>query len=151
MAGGEVQDYDDEQARPYYPSCSCGEEITNRQWNHCPACGKEISGSDFNTNPIGTWEVTTENDCEGRTTKTLGVYEGHVVDIARNLGPQAYYGLTFRKLKVSKTMKAGAAINSAVRVHVYPQLSLSSLSFDTTKRNVEITTDGPGAFSLKFK
>ena len=29
-------------------------------------------------NPYGIWEVTTEGDCEGRTTRRLGVYSGYI-------------------------------------------------------------------------
>ena len=45
--------------------------------------------------PIGVWKVTTEGDCEGRSTKTIGVFEGHVVDIALQLSKQSYYSLMF--------------------------------------------------------
>lgn len=152
MAGGEYQDFLDEQARPVYPVCACGEEISTKSWNHCPACGKDIPSSDFNTNPVGMWEVTTEGDCEGRTTKQLGVHEGHIVDIARNLASQTGYGLHFRKLKVSKTLRASPKFNGPIKIGVYPQMSLADISFDTTKRNVSIETiGGPGGFSLTFK
>ena len=46
-------------------------------------------------NPIGRWKVTTEGDVEGSTTKQLGVYNGHIVDIALSLAHQSYYSLTF--------------------------------------------------------
>lgn len=46
--------------------------------------------------PVGLWEVTTEGDCEGRTTRHLGTFEGHVADIARLLSREAYYSLKFR-------------------------------------------------------
>lgn len=35
--------------------------------------------------PIGEWKVTTEGDCEGRMVKDLGVFKGHIVDIALKL------------------------------------------------------------------
>lgn len=46
-------------------------------------------------NTYGTWQVTTEGDCEGRTTMHLGTFEGHVDKIARSLVGQAMYGLRF--------------------------------------------------------
>lgn len=46
-------------------------------------------------NPFGTWKVTTEGDCEGRSIKTIGVFEGHIVDIALELGQQGGYSLSF--------------------------------------------------------
>jgi hypothetical protein len=47
-------------------------------------------------NPVGIWEVSTEGDCEGRTTKELGRYEGHVARIAFFLADKAHYGLKFK-------------------------------------------------------
>ena len=35
--------------------------------------------------PVGWWNVTTEGDCEGRSTKSLGWHYGHVVEIALSL------------------------------------------------------------------
>lgn len=45
--------------------------------------------------PVGLWRVTTEGDCEGRTTRQLGVYDGHIADIAARLADRVYYSLTF--------------------------------------------------------
>ena len=44
---------------------------------------------------IGWWRVTTEGDCEGRSTKTLGTYYGHVAEIALSLAGSAFYSLSF--------------------------------------------------------
>ena len=46
--------------------------------------------------PVGCWEVTTEGDVEGRTVKKLGLWSGHIVDIAFALAPQSSYKLTFQ-------------------------------------------------------
>lgn len=43
----------------------------------------------------GIWTVTTEGDCEGRTTTQLGTYEGFVDEIAFRLADKAYYSLYF--------------------------------------------------------
>lgn len=43
----------------------------------------------------GTWKVTTDGDCEGRSTRQLGIHEGYLEDIAFALAPQAMYDLTF--------------------------------------------------------
>ena len=40
-------------------------------------------------NPNGTWMVTTEGDCEGKTTKTLGVFIGRLDEIAFALAREA--------------------------------------------------------------
>ena len=47
-------------------------------------------------NPVGVWRVTTEGDVEGRTTKDLGIWQGHVCNIAFQLAHKAYYTLGFR-------------------------------------------------------
>lgn len=46
--------------------------------------------------PIGWWNVTTEGDCEGRTTSHLGKHFGHIADIAFALADKCYYSLQFR-------------------------------------------------------
>src|SRR5271155_5056847 len=47
----------------------------------------------------GTWHVTTEGDCEGKSVKDLGVHTGFIDEIAFALGSQAYYSLTFELAK----------------------------------------------------
>lgn len=47
----------------------------------------------------GTWEVTTEGDVEGRTTKHLGTYTGYLDEIAFSLADLCYYSLTFKSVK----------------------------------------------------
>lgn len=47
--------------------------------------------------PVGAWLITTEGDCEGRTTQTLGVEQGHILDLARKYGRMAMYGLKFKR------------------------------------------------------
>lgn len=50
----------------------------------------------------GIWEVSTEGDCEGRTTKALGIYKGHIGDIALILQPEATYSLNFKHITVTQ-------------------------------------------------
>jgi hypothetical protein len=54
--------------------------------------------------PVGIWKVTTEGDCEGRSTEDLGVHEGHIVDIAFRLSGHALYGLSFSPAKPEDTL-----------------------------------------------
>ena len=54
--------------------------------------GYKIKGFD---KPVGWWKVTTEGDCEGRTTSELGKFYGHVAEIAFHLAAKCYYGLDF--------------------------------------------------------
>lgn len=53
-------------------------------------------------NVYGMWEVTTEGDCEGRTTRNLGTHEGYFDEVALALAGQAYYGLQLKQVQPSK-------------------------------------------------
>lgn len=53
-------------------------------------------------NEYGIYEVRTENDCEGRSTKSLGVYEGFPKDIAYHLRDAVYYNLYIQGSKLEK-------------------------------------------------
>lgn len=52
-------------------------------------------------NPYGTWKVTTEGDCEGRTVTDLGTYTGFIDEIAFALGRKCYYVLNFKAVSLS--------------------------------------------------
>jgi|TARA_R100000750_G_C2335181_1_gene91815 hypothetical protein len=76
----------------------------------------------------GLWEVTTEGDCEGRTTRNLGIYEGYVDDIALTLADQAYYKLSFKQaVKVIK--KGSKPTNEKVIVSLQYGILDEALSF----------------------
>ena len=60
---------------------------------------------DKNFPSYGLWHVTTEGDCEGRTTKDLGVHQGNFDDIAFALAGQACYGLKFERVNPSEYTK----------------------------------------------
>lgn len=47
--------------------------------------------------PVGWWKVTTEGDCEGRSTDQLGMHYGHVVEIAMSLPSGPSYSYRFEK------------------------------------------------------
>ena len=49
--------------------------------------------------PVGWWKVTTEGDCEGRSTDQLGMHYGHVVEIAMSLPSGYSYSYRFEKAK----------------------------------------------------
>lgn len=50
----------------------------------------------------GLWKVTTEGDCEGKTTRNLGIYEGNISDIAFYLKNKCEYSLRFDPAEVTK-------------------------------------------------
>lgn len=56
----------------------------------------------MSTSSYGLWHVTTEGDCEGRSTKDLGLHQGYLEAIAFALAPLAYYGLRFSRAVVSE-------------------------------------------------
>lgn len=55
--------------------------------------------------PVGRWHVTTEGDCEGKSTTDLGIHEGHIVDIAFKLSERSYYKLRFEKAIEEKKLE----------------------------------------------
>lgn len=65
--------------------------------------------------PIDLWNVTTEGDCEGRSIKHLGCYQGHFVDIAFALRKHSFYVLNFAR---GKDFKASPDDGSAAGVYV---------------------------------
>ncbi|AMO25932.1 hypothetical protein Blue_109 [Bacillus phage Deep Blue] len=68
--------------------------------------------------PLGVWKVTTEGDCEGRSTRNLGTYEGHVLDIAKQLAGQAYYQLDFRRVTPKKVDSSPVSTKQEVNFRV---------------------------------
>lgn len=45
------------------------------------------------SSPVGTWKITTEGDCEGRTTQQLGTHSGELAEVLLGLGKSALYSL----------------------------------------------------------
>lgn len=77
------------------------------------------------TGSQGFWKVTTEGDCEGRTTRDLGVHFGHLDDIAFALADKCYYSLCF---KLVDPMKLDVPTKSKVNV----VLDIDSGTWDMT-------------------
>lgn len=74
----------------------------------------------------GGWRVTTEGDCEGRTTKNLGDWYGYVDEIALTLGSQGGYTLEFTAIDMKS--KQLAPINKEVNVRINGAFDNSNLS-----------------------
>ena len=77
----------------------------------------------------GIWNVTTEGDCEGRTTTQLGIHEGFIDEIAFALADKSGYSLTFKQVenvKLDMTPKKDS-------VHV--QLDIDSGTWSMTKES----------------
>lgn len=60
-----------------------------------PKAQKEMEKINSWSEPIGWWKVTTEDDEEGRTTRELGTFHGHVAEIALHLANKCFYSLRF--------------------------------------------------------
>jgi hypothetical protein len=73
------------------------------------------------------WHVTTEGDCEGRTTTNLGVHTGFIDEIAFRLGRKACYSLKFKH--VSDEEKPEPKPVNAVSV----QLDIDSGTWDMSR------------------
>jgi hypothetical protein len=72
----------------------------------------------MNNSPIDFWNVTTEGDCEGRSTTHLGCYQGHFADIAFALRKKCYYTLNFERGKDFKVEQDdGSAATVNVRIN----------------------------------
>lgn len=79
-------------------------------------------------NPNGTWMVTTEGDCEGKTTKTLGVFIGRLDEIAFALAPKAYYKLMFQRIDTA--IPTPTEMENEVTVALTEESGTSDLSPD---------------------
>lgn len=51
------------------------------------------------TKAQGFWKVTTEGDCEGRSTRDLGMHFGFIDEIAFALADKCYYSLCFKEIE----------------------------------------------------
>ncbi len=81
------------------------------------------------TSPIGNWEVTTEGDCEGRSIKNLGIFYGHIVEIAFYLADRCYYTLQF---KPHFGIQQKAPIYTASKRDVWISLAIGSETWNMT-------------------
>lgn len=68
--------------------------------------------------PVGAWNVTTEGDCEGTSVRNLGVYQGHIVDIARALAHNSMYGLRFSPAKTPPNTDSGKPVKVNISLDI---------------------------------
>lgn len=85
-------------------------------------------------NPYGLWKVTTEGDCEGKTTTNLGTYEGYLDDIAFGLADRCYYSLNFKKIPAKDCL-----IRSSKIKEVSVSLDIESKTWDGDMNSIERT------------
>lgn len=122
-------------------SCSSTHPLS---YKFCPKCGekfaplnpREIIGNvpQKYQEAYGIWSVTTEGDCEGRSVRQLGTFEGHLDEIAQRLSGQCYYSLQFKPAK-SLPQIPEAPDNGSVNV----TLDIDSKTWDmNSERRVEV-------------
>lgn len=106
----------------------CGKNIDSN-FLFCPHCGakNEIAIQGKYNNIYGVWKVTTEGDCEGRSTKNLGTHEGYIDEIAFSL-----VNLSFYSLKFTKIGEGNKNIKQKKEVHI--QLDIESGTWDMESR-----------------
>lgn len=75
----------------------------------------------------GIWKVTTEGDCEGRSTSHLGTFEGFIDEIALALADKCCYSLTFKWIDPKEIDM------SPKKDEVHIQLDIDSGTWDMTK------------------
>lgn len=76
------------------------------------------------SNPVSVWKVETEGDCEGRSIKDLGVWQGHVAEIAFHLAGKSHYELKFTDLKGTRTAGEQVPTNNITK-HNYVWISFN--------------------------
>ena len=87
--------------------------------------------------PIGRWQVTTEGDCEGRTTKQLGTYDGHVADIAFRLGNCGGYQLAFNPDKPLPELPPQLR-DKTKTIHISLGIESGTWNFDSKVRSASV-------------
>jgi hypothetical protein len=111
--------------------------------------------------PVGWWNVTTEGDCEGRTTDQLGMHYGHVVEIAMSLPRGGSYSLRFEKSTNLPPEDVNAVHVERQAVRTKANISLEPISYKGGEKEIAKWLDCPevmvkpcnyyGAYTLELK
>lgn len=125
---------------------------------------KDIKVPEFD--PVGIWKVTTEADCEGRTTRELGFWEGHIADIAFYLADYCSYSLYFSRCdqlvrKPAFSKDGPQQVSVSFDFHLKTPLKLEPeerseiiskvLHLKSSEVDFECETRGHGTVTLKLK
>lgn len=101
----------------------------------------------------GLWQVSTEGDCEGRSTRNLGVWEGFIDDIALHLADKVMYNLWITPVDINKVTEKPKArrvdvyMNSIAHIDDKERLDIATRAF--ANRNVRISESNYyGAFVI---
>lgn len=96
-------------------------------------------------NLYGTFRVTTEGDCEGRTTKDLGVFTGFIDEIAFHLANKVFYQLIFQRIEIQTQLPP---TDDSVSISIYPEMSLAEVKKMFKDREVDVEL---GQYYKSFK
>lgn len=93
----------------------------------------------YKAGPVGWWSITTEGDCEGRSTRDLGIHFGHVAELAFSLpeGPMYSYRFSPVTSDMARSLRPGKRLTrKAVRKTVWVSFDYGSglVSYTTVER-----------------
>lgn len=121
----------------YCSKCNEGYE----GYNFCPYCGVQIKAKlkpkpfkEAYMNSYGYWRVTTEGDCEGRSTTHLGTFKGHIDEIAYSLASKVYYKLEFEKVDTN-LLKPNTKVKE---VHISFDIDSGTWDFTPEERAISV-------------
>ncbi|MFB5758977.1 hypothetical protein [Paenibacillus medicaginis] len=91
-------------------------------------------------NIYGIWEITTEGDVEGRSTKKLGTYKGSLFDAVKKYGDQGCYSLTCTR--IGHYTPTNFSIERKVHFRVYDKAIKMHDYVDTASKLKDSIPDG---------
>ncbi len=87
----------------------------------------------------GVWIVSTEADCEGRSAKRLGIYEGHIDEIALHLADKAMYSLFFSRYEAIISIPGEATgANVSVNLSEIEKVDIAALNSMFSERPISV-------------
>ena len=108
--------------------------------------------------PVGWWKVTTEGDCEGRSTNQLGTHYGHVVEIALSITGGCGYSFRFEK---AKSPQQAFIPDQYQAVRTKANISLDPINYKGGEKEIAVWLDCDevevkpcnyyGAYTIKLK
>jgi hypothetical protein len=134
-----------------FATCPNCEYELNGYEKFCPSCGvkldpivplsKVIQGGHpqidrlddaIKNNKNELWKVTTQGDCEGYTTRDLGIFRGSILNIAKYLSDKAVFSsLDFEPVKIKNINESDVKSKSSHSISIrMPYFNSSHMSFE---------------------
>lgn len=95
------------------------------------------------TDPVGWWKVTTEGDCEGRSTKDYGTHYGHAAEVIARLyvnGLTPFYGYKLKKVPEPLT-ETDVGPEKLIGKEFHFNLDIESLTWDMNNEQIARVVD----------